>query len=178
MSGIVKAETRYFSSSPAGGEEPSFETELDESAIVYDAKDALKYWRIPPILWEFQFYCSVSMSVYILYNEMYEDLGMAALLVAITGGMLKIARTATDKIVVEIRLDKNVNKVEITTLGMMAYNLHEFKISDMVDPPINRKYMPGQLLLTHTNGMFFYANLKHVKQENLKALYELSSGSP
>ena len=118
------------------------------------------------------------MSVYILYNEMYEDLGMAALLVAIAGGMLKIARTATDKIVVEIRLDKNVNKVEITTLGMMAYNLHEFKISDMVDPPINRKDMPGQLLLTHTNGMFFYANLKHVKQENLKALYELSSGSP
>ena len=37
---------------------------------------------------------------------MYEDLGMAALLAAIAGGMLKIARTATDKIVVEIRLDK------------------------------------------------------------------------
>ena len=37
-----------------------------------------------------------------------------------------------------IRQDKNVNKVEITTLGVMGYNLHEFKISDMVDAPINR----------------------------------------
>ena len=109
---------------------------------------------------------------------MYEALDKAFLLVACAYGVNKFSHSATDKIVVEIRQDKNVNKVEITTLGVMGYNLHEFKISDMVDPPINRKYMPGQLLLTHTNGMFFYANLKHVKQENLKALYELSSGSP
>ena len=177
MSCILKARKRYFSSSAASGEESSSEVELDESAIVYDAKDALKYWRIPPIFWQSQFYASLSFSVYLLYHEMYEALDKAFLLVAFAYGVNKFSHSATDKIVVEIRQDKNVNKVEITTLGVMGYNLHEFKISDMVDPPINRKYMPGQLQLTHANGMFFFVNLKHVKQENLKTLYELSSGN-
>ena len=175
---ILNVGKRYFSSTSASGEEPTFEVELDENAIIYDAKDAFYYWRIPPLFWQFQFYFSVTTSGYTIYHEMYDKLEYAAVMVVGSVVILQIARKATDNIVVEIRQDKNVNKVEITTLGMMAYNLHEFKISDMVDPPINRTHMPGQLQLTHANGKFFFVNLKHAKQEHLKSLYELSSSSP
>jgi hypothetical protein len=171
---------RYFSTKNNQSMEIA-EAELGEDDIIFDSKEEMKYWRIGGVLSVFQFYSSAAMSAYLLYTSdpvnMLERLGMSGLAVGMTGIVLFGVHMVTRSIVVEIRQDKKINKVEFTTLGLLGYDIKEYNIHEMIDPfQKNKSFstIPGFLYMKHSSGSLFALQLQHADKDHLKDLYELS----
>ena len=140
----------------------------------------MKYWRVGGILSVFQFYSSAAMSAYLMYTSepinMMERLGMSGLALGMTGIVLFGVHMVTRSIVVEIRQDTKIDKVEFTTIGLLGYNIKEYKISEMIDPFQNTKSapLPGFLYIKHVSGSLYALQLEYANEDHLKDLYELS----
>ena len=171
---------KHFFSTEIDKDDNLIEAELGQEHVIFNAKEQMKYWRVGGILSVFQFYSSAAMSAYLMYTSepinMMERLGMSGLALGMTGIVLFGVHMVTRSIVVEIRQDTKIDKVEFTTIGLLGYNIKEYKISEMIDPFQNTKSapLPGFLYIKHVSGSLYALQLEYANEDHLKDLYELS----